>query len=542
MIGENGMSFSRCLLILALVAVMPFRAPAQEGKVVVENVTSKELKRAAHRMGITTDQLKNARLALQEATDLILNAKAVQASQVTSLGYLWMQVYRTRAQGALEAVYRRLKTLATSAPDAPAYQAATAAAQSVLYTCSQLDPENALLMSSQWPNPPSSYGNAVTNLPQGMQKPLQELMLQRLVTQDPERALALLPEATAEQRNYSIVGRLAQQLAIKGKREQALALVDRAIADFQQQQPDALMVSDFAVLMQQLPGLDANRFLLAVRLLTQPAAASTVSEGSPSSVEIAGGELTVSAAESALLTALRGLTSRPDLIAKALDQMPGLKAKLERIGGIDGYLNQAGSAASVTVASASEAAAKRTSGSDRAGAEGSKASLLYAQLRGKTAKNQAWVRQQLSNSIRDPEQVPVLFGLAQLSYSDDPDLGGMALEVAEPLVFQIQSLQPRAAALRNLIQLYRDYDGEVGVNLLREGFLLAAKMRGEEEANSGSAADRLYSAAEPLEAMIVSQTARQDFAAAMRYVRTMSDEARKFNSLIQIVQSLQLRR
>jgi hypothetical protein len=534
------MSRLRDLVILGAIVIMPFPALAQEGKLVVENLVSKELKRSAHRMGLSIDQLKKARSTLQEATDLFLRMKPIQSSQVSNLGYLWMQGYRAKAQTTLESIFRRLKNMASTAEDAAAYQSASAAAQTLMYTYSQLDPENALQMASQWPDPPSSFGDAGTSLQKGMRAPLQELLLQRLITQDPERALGLLPEVTTGQRNYGITGRLAQQMALKGNRDQALALIDQAIADFQQQSPSAGTLRDFAGLVQQLPDLDPKRFLLAVQLLSQPMT-PTASEDS-SLIEIAGGTIAISSAESTMLSILRGLANRPELAIAAFNQMPGLKSKLERVGGIDGFLNRAAPAAYSSAGTAGGSGGKRNADPVPSGEEKPPASLLYSQLRGKSIKNPMLVRQQLSNAIKDPNQVHVLLSLAQMAYSEDPDLGALALEVAEPLVFQIQVLQPRVAALQNLIQAYRTYEGEVDVNLLREGYILAAKIRAEEQpAKSEIPADRFYSAADPLEALLISQTARQDCDAALRYVRTISNDTQKFNLLVQIVQSLQTR-
>ena len=74
-----------CCVFLALSFTPP---AAQEGKLIVVNVDSKDLKRTACRLRIPVERVKNAREALQEATDLAKRVRPIQANSVSQLGKL----------------------------------------------------------------------------------------------------------------------------------------------------------------------------------------------------------------------------------------------------------------------------------------------------------------------------------------------------------------------------------------------------------------------------------------------------------------------
>ena len=101
-------------------------------------------------------------------------------------------------------------------------------------------------------------------------------------------------------------------------------------------------------------------------------------------------------------------------------------------------------------------------------------------------------------------------------------------------------------------------EGEVDPGLLKEGFVLASELR-EEQPGSGcgfwfrrfrglgaSLPPRRYGSlaiprgADQLEAMLVSEYARDNFAGALTYVRSMQDAKLKLMALNQMIQSLRM--
>jgi hypothetical protein len=70
-----------------LILFVLFQVPlfAQTGKVIIVNTTSKELKRAAHRLRIPVEQLQNAQQSLQEATDLLDKIDPYPITQLSNL-------------------------------------------------------------------------------------------------------------------------------------------------------------------------------------------------------------------------------------------------------------------------------------------------------------------------------------------------------------------------------------------------------------------------------------------------------------------------
>ncbi len=121
-------------------------------------------------------------------------------------------------------------------------------------------------------------------------------------------------------------------------------------------------------------------------------------------------------------------------------------------------------------------------------------------------------------------------------------LSSLVLELATSLVSQLEPLQRRCGAFQNLIRTYRQVEGEVHPTLIKEGFLLADQMREEEEAkgqsNQNKTSIRGLTQAEYLEIALLSEYARDNFDAAIRYVRSLPDNEFKLAGLLQMAQSL----
>jgi hypothetical protein len=85
--------------------------------------------------------------------------------------------------------------------------------------------------------------------------------------------------------------------------------------------------------------------------------------------------------------------------------------------------------------------------------------------------------------------------------------------------------------------LYRECDGEANQDLLREGFVLVARLRDEDKGTRPS--DASYdSPADSLESFLLSELAREKFEASMKYVRGMADKLHRTMSFLSIAESL----
>jgi hypothetical protein len=78
--------------------------------------------------------------------------------------------------------------------------------------------------------------------------------------------------------------------------------------------------------------------------------------------------------------------------------------------------------------------------------------------------------------------------LAMMSSNDNSDLGSLVLEVAKPLVSQVEPLEKRATLLQRLISASRQNEGKVDSELVRNGFTLADQLREKSKNPSDSTA------------------------------------------------------
>jgi hypothetical protein len=83
---------------------------AQEGAVTVVDPGSRELKRTAHWLQMPPEQLKNSRLALQEATELIKEMDPMPEPALGDLATLWVDLNRPKAVVALEGLNEKVRT------------------------------------------------------------------------------------------------------------------------------------------------------------------------------------------------------------------------------------------------------------------------------------------------------------------------------------------------------------------------------------------------------------------------------------------------
>jgi hypothetical protein len=107
-----------------------------------------------------------------------------------------------------------------------------------------------------------------------------------------------------------------------------------------------------------------------------------------------------------------------------------------------------------------------------------------------------------------------------------------------------------------LVRAYRMVDGEVDPGLLKEGFILASDLREEQPGQAAGYGVGVpggsftqgnigfygtpSSPADHLEAMLVAEYARDNFAGALTYVRSLPDAKLKLLALTQMIQFLRM--
>lgn len=512
---------------------------AQESKLVVVNTTSKELKRSAHRLRIPVEQLKKARQTLQEATDLVGKVKPYPSDQLFSLVNSWQQLNRSKTKTVIDSLIGDLRSEAAQATDSQTYIQATSTAMSLMQSFAEFDYGKLQQLFRSWPEPPESIAEAAGKLRDSLEANARQNALQRLAHTDPEKALELLsPPGDSEEYNYAISAQIAQGLLNAGKKDEALKIIDQTISDFSQHatDPRALQAYEGFVYMS-VRNLDSGRAAAAmdsliIQLLNQAPSADC---GGALKVDDTSVDLTCS--ESKILNLVRGLPMKPGLVQTTLDSLPALKAKLDSVGGIDSLYSNSGTSLAFNKTAGRQPVPSGSIAYDNP-------SKLLQELMGKAQSNPGYVKGKLREVAKSQQGIDMLISLGMMASYQDDELGRLALEVAQQLLPQVESLQKRSAVMQNLIRAFWQVDGEVDEGLLRDGFILADQLREEQSKNSespdGLSAMRLseHTPADQLEAFLLSELSKDSFESAINYVRSLKNDGLKLICLIQIAQTL----
>ena len=226
----------------AFVFIALFQLPvfAQNSRVVVVNTASKELKRTAHHLHIPVEQLRNARKALQEATDLVPAIDPYPTDQLMSLAMNWRTLNRPKSNSVIKSFIQDLKSQAAQSSDFSSYQRMASEAVAITEWDDELDYERKMEMIRSWPDPPSSLGDAAADFRKNMESQAKSQFLGRLLGSDPEKAYDILSQpGEIDPRNYTVSGLIAQNLMSIGKNDDALRLIDQTMADFRQRSGDS---------------------------------------------------------------------------------------------------------------------------------------------------------------------------------------------------------------------------------------------------------------------------------------------------------------
>lgn len=520
--------------------------------------TTKELRRTAHQLRISVDRLKNAREALKEATDLA--RRSADTSVFSQLAQDWIRLDKSKAPGTLEDLYSWLRIAAQDAKDVRTYQSCKQSAQALIRSLASLDSDHAVDLWRMWPDPPSSLGEDFRQV----NKQADALFAKQVAAQGSGQIVGPDPTMLAQaaaRGDLASTARLATQMSQSGDKGEALKLVDQAIADFRQSSQDPRAVSSYVNFVRQLPNVDPDRYLTALNSL-MPLLEKQQSPNAGGTVTVGNQTVQITAAEAAVIDMCRNLSGRPDLAMRTLNTVPGLKSKLDRVGGIDNIMRPGpGSQDSVTMSYSIDGMSRTTynAGGSQMGSftstsstpAGSSAAAsaasaldLYGSVRGKLAKNPEFVRQKLADASKSPDQINALINLANRANYQEPDLASMALDAASQLLMQVEPLQKRAGVFQNLMQAYQMCDGEVDADLMQKGLVLVQQLRDEEKntpaANlspRGGVMSRMGSTADQLEMAIVAQLALDNFEGARSYLRTLPEELR-LTALLRIIQSL----
>lgn len=527
------------LISVVSILCIAFSAFAQESKVVVVHAGSKELKRSAHRLRIPVEQLKNARQTLQEATDLAGKIKPYPMMQVYSLANSWQQLNRSKMKTVVDSFIQDLRSEAAQAADPQTYMQATTTAISLMQSNAELDYEKLQQALRRWPDAPDSIAESTRKFRESLEGNARQSSLWQMSNTDPEKALELISQTgESGEYNYPISAQIAQGFMNAGKNDEAFNVIDRTIADFSRHAADPRAVQSYESFVQMsLWQLDSSRAAAAmdpwIAQLTNPdspADCSGTLSADNTSVDL-------TCAESKVLNLVRSLPTKPSLVQRTLDSIPGLRSKVDSIGGIDNLYSNSG----MSFTMGSKAGRHPMTSPPAPPGNPSK---LFQELKGKTRLNPGYVKAKLQEVAEGRQGVETLINLAAMASYQEDELASLALEAAQDFIPRIEPLPIRSNILQQLIGAYRQVEGEVDQGLLQNGFVLADQLRQEQSEKNGfsdemnSTTRQEYAPADQFEAFLVSELSRDSFDSAINYVRSMKDGDFKLQCLIQIVQAL----
>jgi hypothetical protein len=550
----------RTLLWLPCLVLLAFSSFGQEGAVQssnlrLESMKLKDLKRTAHRYRITIDQLANARTALKEATDLAMRMES-PTNDYSMLARMWIQLDRKKSREAIASLLAQVCTMAESAEDLPTYRQSTSIGVQLLTVLGEVDPEKAAQIKDLWPAPAPKIGEAG-------QQALAQFQTDagnRLATTAGAPPLASVEQYLDPQKSATLplMNRinLASSLMSSNQRDKAKALLDQAIVDMGKAVPESGKAGDYENFLRGLASLYPERLTDAFEIYRGLFARQD--SANPGTIYEAGDQrILLTPLETTTLNMIRGLYGRPELTLKLMEANPGLRSKLAALGGIDRIINPSAMSGNVPARlyPANSPPPPPVSNAVQPGgisgdARGNTASgekpldpaELFRTLRGKAEFNPELVRRKLADVCTKKEHFNILINLAQISSSQDPDLGSVALELARGFLTAFDSLQQQESALRTLINTMRQVDGEVDPGLIRQGFTLVSDMKEEEKKRvlpqGGTLLSLPIHPSDDLEIMLIAQMAMDDFTSAIQRARSMDADSARIRALLQIAQSL----
>lgn len=533
---------------------------AQMQIIKVEMARSQDVRRTAHRLRITVEQLTNARTVLKEATELALRQDPPVVSDYSNIARLWVQLNRKEALAMIASLIGDMCNAAQAAEDLASYRKYTTPALQLLSMLVDLDSEKARQIAELWPAPAAKLGEAGQQALAQFQNDFNTRWAsQRAYGANDQLIEQYLQPGKSVSLPFSSRINVAMTLLDANQKEKAQKLLDLAITDLGKRAPDSSKNSDIESFLNGLANYYPERFMEAFDSYKILLSRQDPNDN-PGMIYQRGDErVLLSPTESAVVNMIRSMYAKPELTLKLLESNPGLKTKFDQLGGLDNFLRPARLSfalnadlpmLSFPANAAPPVAAANLSMSPVSGSAKSadpdksvNSAELFRTLWGKAGSNPEAVRRKLLDTCQKKEHFSLLMMLAQSASYQDPDLSAIAMQVARTLLPLFDNLQQRASSLRNLVTTQRQIDGEVDPTLLREGFILVSEIR-EEEKNREQAAPTpppgvaSFHPSDDIEVFLLAQNALDDFGTALSRVHSIAEESVRIKALLQIAQLL----
>jgi hypothetical protein len=499
---------------------MPEMSPAAP---IPADPPERALRRTADRLRISVERLRHARSALAEATELFLRTDPIPDASAGPLASEWLRLNPGIARERVEAMVGALGRAAESSVDARAYARFTSSARTLLVRLADLDAVRAADLLRSWPAPGAALGESAAAARANLEMTFREQTMMHSGAAQAAPPATPEPVAASRRPSYSARAQVAEQWKAAGRTEEASRLIAESIADFENRKPDPQLVNDFGTFIQHIVR-QPDLALDAVQALARVARAAPTDHGFAGEIGVGDQRVAVTGFEGNLFRVLKNVYRQPELAAKMLALFPELKAKLATVGGLDNLLDPDESTGGwVTV--------KYNGGGGGwgVGRLPFPGKGLAGELRGKALSNPSTARERLREEFATPDRLEALLEFALHAGDQDADLGSIALEVARDLVRRVP-LERRGAAFIRLAETWRQLEGSVEADLIREGFDLAAELRQTSPSPTGSG--------QSLEDFLVAFSALDDYDSAARRIRLLPDGARKLRAWLQVIRRL----
>ncbi len=321
---------SRLIYSICLMVLLTSVARTEQRRVEVRSGKA-ELRRVAHRLGVSEQRVREGREALERATGLV--AKVAGEQTVYLLGEAWQRLHPDKAAEGIRTVFNQLLLEARKDPGGQQFAMMANDAGSLALILQRLGDEDADRLMDQWPEPSQDAvfeGSPQPHSPGQMYSRYRRLM--DVAQEDPEAALDLLSQIEQGAPDAGLRGSMIWSFAQSGNHDQALELFNDLLGSGGSWSTKSEGGLELAVhyASEYVPERLPEALTIWIEQLRQSPLADRPVSGLVDDIELTQAEMRV-------LNVVSNLTRAGTPPQAVLTMMPQLAVKLERMGGLAGF-------------------------------------------------------------------------------------------------------------------------------------------------------------------------------------------------------------
>ncbi len=430
-------------------------------KVTVKVSQDLDLKRPAYVFRVSVEQIENARLALEEATDLLEGLDHLQIKLAAQVPSLWVQIHRRQAPQRLQNLVAIVSKSVPQLEKGLEYEQLSRFAIRVAAETARIDPDRALKILRDWPGPPDWLGDEADSLFEKLTTGLGDERFQSRFMTEPSSAIRNLLNTSLTRHYSSLYSR-------RHDRDRNDRLLDEIAAEFREGPVDSSRLAQFSHLVRVAGYAQTDRMPELFFTLEAALDRADLGGGTAFRYESDQGSVELTETEHRLLGVLRTMRGQPQALLDLLDSRPRLRGKLDELGGIDGAL--------------------RARPGNRAGRNEVRhhrdpmavdVPQIVAALRAAAVSRPWRVRQQLRKIGEGSGGFELLMRVYRHSHHQHPELAELVLAHIELLADSSEDSVERSARLKQYLKAYQEFGGELEPHLIDRGFAALQDLREE---------------------------------------------------------------